>query len=146
MTILSPTSFLKWLLICTMHTEVLHKPEASVGLFGHLIIPLVHLAYVVFPSILRTRLGLPHPLVLKLTHLHLWLVFTFCNNSPFLLFPWRGMDYILQCSSIYLHLHCKRHKFSCFAWANPCPSTPFLLVFSLTSWHCVISWWHLLFG
>jgi hypothetical protein len=74
--------------------------------------------------------------------LHLWPTFTFSGNLPSLLPPWWGMKWISQYHLGCFWFHHEKHKVSCFAWTNTCPSTNFFLVFSLIGWHHVINLWH----
>jgi hypothetical protein len=62
------------------------------------------------------------------------------------LLPWWGMNCIPWCCLEYLHFHQERCKVLCFTLANSCPSSTFLLIFLLVSWHRVIKWWHLHLG
>ncbi len=56
------------------------------------------------------------------------------------------MNCIPWCCLEYLHFHQERCKVSCFTLANSCPSSTFLLIFMLVSWHRVIRWWNLHLG
>ncbi len=78
--------------------------------------------------------------------LHLWLTFKSCRDPPSSLSPQRRMDNISWCNLRCFCFRCEGCRVSCFMWADPCPSSPFMLVFLLTGWHRVINWWHLHLG
>jgi hypothetical protein len=143
MTILSPTSFLTWLLIHTMHAWGLAQAWGRVlsflftqtsYLFAY---PLMFLFYLVHqvgppPSISSQGDPLHCDQTLDPTRTHL-----LCYSHGG---EWIASYHVIRdaFASIF-----KKNKFSCFAWTNPCPSIPFSLIFSSTGWHRVINQSHL---
>lgn len=113
---------------CIMHTWSLAQVRHEMHGFAHPIIPHFSLAFKVFSFVLRTKLGLPHPLVFKVTH-------CICGQpldptrTHLLHYSHNGMDYIPRCCLACLHLHHKKRGVLCVAWTNPCTSTTFPLVF-----------------
>jgi len=106
------------------------EPGARAWLSTRLVIPCFRLSSNIFASVLQTKLSLPHPLTLGLTH-------CICDHplDPkgihfFLLCPWWGEDYIAWNHSRCFCVHCKRCQFSGFARSNPCFRTTFFSSFS----------------
>jgi len=115
------------------------RPSVGAWSFVHLAILCFHLALDVFSFVLWTKLGLPHPLVLSLTH---------CIYSQL----WNPMGIHLlhyahggkrTCYLGCFCVHCEKCKVSHLAKANPCSYVAFSSIFSLVGWHCSINWWHL---
>jgi hypothetical protein len=143
MTILSLASFLTWLLIHITHAWGLAWAWGWVFKF---LLPY----HSTFPSSLwcfflyiEHWVELSHLLTFGVIYCicgqllnPTWTHFLCCSHGG-------GMDYIPRHGSKCFCLHCKKHGVSRFTWSNPCPFITFPLIFSWTSWHHVISWWHL---
>jgi hypothetical protein len=81
-----------------------------------------------------------------LVTLHLWPSFKPHEASFFSLHSWWGEDNIPWCYVRHLYIHCKRCRFSCCMWTNPCSFASYLLVFTSTNQHCAFTWCHLHVG
>lgn len=89
------------------------------------------------------QVGFPLPSGSRFSPLRLWLTHKLNGDTFFMVFPWRGTYNFSWCHSKHLCYHCWRCQISCFMWVNRCsPNTfTFVLIFTMTHWHCVITDW-----
>lgn len=104
-------------------------------LFAHPIIPPFYLTFDIFSFAVCTKLDLPHPLTLEVTH---YIVASpkILHGPTFFIAPMAGK--ILHPTMWFeVFSPCKECMISCFVWANPYASITFLWVFlSMGSHHC----------
>jgi hypothetical protein len=109
--------------------------RVGVWFFVHPIIPPFSLTFDIFSFALCTKLDLPHPLTLKVTH-YIVISPEILQGPTFFIAPMAGSKLH---PTIWFEMFspCKKRMISCFMWTNPYSSTTFLWVsLSMGSHHC----------